>query len=310
MRMLVVGAGATGGYFGGRLFEAGRDVTFLVRERRAAQLRERGLEILSPHGDATLRPSAVTAGEIAAPFDVVLLSVKSYALRAAMADMTAAIGPDTIVFPILNGMRHLEVLTERYGGQAVIGGVCKIASTLDGEGRVRQLAAFNETSYGEIGGGRSDRIARLDEFMRGAGFEAAASDAILQDMWDKWIMLASLGAATALMRGTVGEIEAVPGGAETALRIFDECIAVATASGYPPREIHRERTRAMLTAKGSGHTSSMYRDLQAGSQVEADHIVGDMLLRATGFGHSAPLLAAAYANLSVYGGRLKAAEQG
>src|SRR5437868_3332417 len=124
MRILIVGAGAVGGYFGGRLAQAGRDVTFLVHPSRAKQLHRDGLRIISPHGDAVLTPKLVTAEKIDAPYDLVLLSVKAYALEAAMNDLASAIGPETMIFPVLNGMRHIDLLVKRFGEHAVIGGVC------------------------------------------------------------------------------------------------------------------------------------------------------------------------------------------
>src|SRR6202050_4904405 len=125
MRMLVIGAGSTGGYFGGRLAQAGRDVTFLVRPARAEHLRAHGLEIVSPHGNFTLRPQLVTAGVIKEPFDIVFLTVKAYSLEAALADLAPAVGPSTMILPVLNGMKHVDLLGARFGRQAVGGCVCK-----------------------------------------------------------------------------------------------------------------------------------------------------------------------------------------
>ena len=142
MKILIVGAGAVGGYFGGRLAQAGRDVTFLVRPARAKQLSQDGLRIISPHGDVVITPKLVSADEIDTPYDVVLLSVKAYALEAAMNDFAAAVGPETMIFPVLNGLRHVELLAKRFGEHAVIGGVCLVAAEIDGEGRIVQLADF------------------------------------------------------------------------------------------------------------------------------------------------------------------------
>ena len=164
MRLLVVGAGATGGYFGGRLAQAGRDVTFLVRPRRAAQLREGGLQIVSPHGDVTLTPKLAAVGTIDGPYDAVLLAVKAYSLDAAIEDFAAAIGPETSIVPVLNGMRHIDVLDARFGRHSVAGGVCKVATTVDPDGRIVQLAEFQELAYGERDGhglGTDGRARRL-----------------------------------------------------------------------------------------------------------------------------------------------------
>ncbi|ONG55968.1 2-dehydropantoate 2-reductase [Pseudoroseomonas deserti] len=301
MRILIVGAGATGGYFGGRLAAAGRDVSFLVRPGRAAQLRAGGLQILSPsHGDLTLQPQIVETGDLAGPYDAVLLSVKAYALEGAMTDLAPAVGPETVLVPILNGMRHLETLTERYG-TAVLGGVCKVATELDAEGRIRQLAALQELSYGEQDGRLSPRVERLDAALQGAGFAARASTTILQDMWDKWVMLATLGGITCLMRGPVGAVNSVPGGGAFAASLLQEIASVAAASGHPPATALMQRLAAGFTDPASTQTSSMYRDLAKGQPIEGAQIIGDLLARARGFGLETPLLATVDVHLGVYG---------
>jgi 2-dehydropantoate 2-reductase len=195
MRLLVVGAGSTGGYFGGRLAQAGRDVTFLVRPARAAHLKTHGLQILSPNGDVTLTPKLVTAGSITAPFDVVLLTVKAFSLEAALDDLAAAVGPETMILPVLNGMKHVDRLAGRFGAKAVVGCVCKVATILDDQGRIVQLAKFHDLAYGEMSGAPSSRTEQLDTIMRGAGFDAKLSRTIEREMWEKWVLLATMGAS-------------------------------------------------------------------------------------------------------------------
>jgi len=299
-----VGAGATGGYFGGRLAQAGRDVTFLVRPARAERLRADGLQIVSPHGDLTLQPQLVTAADIAAPYDVVLLAVKSFGLEAALDDLAAAVGSDTTIVPVLNGMRHIDLLVERFGERPVLGGVCLIASTIDDRGRIVQLSSPSDLIYGERDGRASARLAALDELLQGAGFSARTSTRILPEMWEKWVTLATLGGINCLMRGTVGDIAAAPGGTDFASAFLAECAATAAASGYPQTEAFIVRLRAGLTQAGSPLASSMYRDLQSGNDVEADQILGDLLERARGFGIASPLLAAAFTQLKIYQARL------
>ncbi|MDT7950965.1 MAG: ketopantoate reductase family protein [Acetobacteraceae bacterium] len=307
MRILIVGAGATGGYFGARLAEAGRDVTFLVRPTRAEQLRRTGLVISSPHGDLTLAPQLLLSGAPTAPFDVAIVALKAYGLEPALDDIAATVGPDTVIVPFLNGMRHLDTLIARFGERPVLGGVCLVASTLRPDGSIAQLAPFQEIVYGERDGSRSDRIAALDAGMQGAGFKARASTEIMQEMWNKWMLLASGGALTCLLRGTVGDIEAVPGGVALALALVSEVMAVAAVSGYPPSEATDDRIRKTLTASGSPFATSMYRDLTGGLPVEAEQILGDMAARAKGFGLPSPLLEAATVQLRIYQSRLAAA---
>jgi 2-dehydropantoate 2-reductase len=306
MRLLVVGAGSTGGYFGGRLLQAARDVTFLVRPRRAAQLRATGLAIKSPLGDATLQPRLVTAPEMDGTYDAILLAVKSFSLEAAIEDMATGVGSGTVILPVLNGMRHLDILRARFGDDAVGGCVCKVGTTLDDEGRIIQLTTMQELAYGEFDGRTSARMRAVDGVMAGAGFEARLSPAIGREMWEKWAMLATVGAVTCLMRGTLGEVEAAPGGHAFALAVLDEVIAVISAVGMAPSEGLVSAVRGQLLQKGSGTTSSMYRDLAKGQPVEADAILGDLLRRAREVGVATPLVSAAYGHLSVYAARIAA----
>jgi 2-dehydropantoate 2-reductase len=305
MRMLVVGAGSTGGYFGGRLAAADRDVTFLVRQRRAEQLRKTGLQIVSPSGDLTLAPKLVTTEQLDSSFDVVLLTVKAYGLEQALADFAPAVGPDTIILPVLNGMRHMDVLAARFSARNVAGCICKIASTLDDQGRIVELASFHELAYGELDGSPSERMTKLDTFMQNAGFDARLSPVIEREMWEKWTFLASLGAINCLMRGSIGEVARAPGGKDFANALLDEVLSVVTRVGVAPSDKFCVTVRKQLTDTNSTLTSSMYRDLQQGYSIESEQIVGNLVERARGASIPAPLLSAAYANLSVYSARPK-----
>ena len=300
MRILVVGAGAVGGYFGGRLVQAGRDVTFLVLPKRAEQIQAQGLQILSPmHGDFTARPKTITAAQIASPYDVIFLSVKSYSLAAAIDDFAPAVGQQTEIIPVLNGMHHMDVLTQRFG-DAVLGGVCFVSTAIDSQGRIVQLADFQSLAYGELDGKKTSRIEAVHQEFSGAGFQASISTDILRDMWQKWVFLASLGAITCLLRGNVGEIVAAPGGAELCLSTLRECAAIAGACGYPMSETFLAEKSAQLTAPGSKLASSMYRDLTEHARVEADTILGDLVDRGRKHGVSAPIVQAAFVSLSIY----------
>jgi 2-dehydropantoate 2-reductase len=302
MRILVVGAGATGGFFGGRLAQIGRDVTFLVRQRRAQQLRG-GLEIISPLGNATIPAKLITADELRAkpqPFDLIILAVKAYALEQAIDDLAPAVGPETAILPILNGMRQLDLLDARFGAEHVIGGTCRINGDVDAEGRVLQLSKLGDVTFGERSGEQTPRIARINEQLTGALFDIVLSSDILAAMWHKWYILASLNTICILPQGTVGEVVAVPHGLAFANAAVDECIAVATANGYPPPATLIEWDRKRVTVPNSDLTSSMYRDMKKNAPVEADHVIGDLLARGEAHNISAPLLRATYVQLKVY----------
>jgi 2-dehydropantoate 2-reductase len=279
MRILVVGAGAIGGYFGGRLLEAGRDVTFLVRPERAARLAETGLVIESRFGDATLAsPPTMLAAEVREPFDVVLLSCKAYDLRAAIDAFAPAVGPRTVVVPLLNGLRHLDVLDERLGAGRVLGGQCLISARLGPAGRVVHLSDVHELSFGERSGERTPRVRAVARALAGATFECRPSDAILLEMWEKWVFLAALAGITCLMRAAVGDVVAA-GGADLAAGLLEECRSVAAAAGWPPRPAFLESALGRLTAGGSELAASLLNDVERGGRTEADHILGDLLRR-------------------------------
>lgn len=301
MKLLVVGAGATGGYFGGRLAEVGRDVTFLVRPARALQLLREGLVLNSPHGDSVITPQLTTSSEIKKHYDVILLSVKAYGLDQAMADCAAAVGPNTVIIPVLNGMAHIEKLINRFGPRVVLGGVCKVAASIDDRGRIVQLAPFQELVYGELGQpASSNRRDGLDALFTGAGFDAKWSSDIRRELWQKWIFLASLGAITTLARGNVGEIAATESGDRFVREMLREIVAIAGAHGFAPGDKFVQGTTAVLTQRESGLTSSMYRDLVKGAKIEAEHIIGDLLRRGDEFQLPSPLLRAVYTNLRIY----------
>jgi 2-dehydropantoate 2-reductase len=304
MRILIVGAGAIGGYFGGRLLKTGRDVTFLVRPRRASELAQYGLVIESPLGGVVIQsPPTILAENIERPFDLVLLSCKAYDLTAAMNSFAAAVGPATMILPLLNGMRHLDLLSERFGKSHVLGGHCLIAVTRDPRGAIVHLNDSQTLSFGELGGELSDRIRAVDDQLANAGFDARLSDRIVQGMWDKWVFLATLAGITCLMRASIGDIMASAGGERSIISLLEECRAIAESEGYAPGAAVLERMLGTLTAAGSPLTASMLRDLEANAAVEADHIVGDLLERRpvrTTSDREPCLLSAAYTHLKAY----------
>jgi len=302
MRVLVVGAGAIGGYFGGRLLEAGRDATFLVRPRRAAQLSHTGLVIRSPQGDfSSAAPPTIQAEALSAPFDLVLLSCKAYDLDVAIESFAPAVGPQTAILPLLNGMAQLDSLDRRFGKGPALGGLCLISASLDPEGRILHLNDLHGLTFGERDGARSPRAEAIAAAFTGARFDARLSAAIVQEMWEKWVFIATLAGLNCLMRASIGDIVAA-GASDLALALLEECAVIAEEQGHPPSQPVIERIRAMITAPGSPITASMLRDIENNAPVEADHIIGDLIRRReVAPGNS--LLRVAYAHLMAYEAR-------
>ena len=303
MRILVVGAGAVGGYFGGRLLAAGRDVIFLVREKRAAQLARTGLAIRSPLGDVSLgSPPTVTADKLRQSFDVILLSCKAYDLAGAAEAFAPAVGAQTAILPILNGMAHLDFLAKRFGRDHVLGGLCVISSTLDTEGRILHLNDAHRLAFGALdkpGSARADAIAAT---LAGAGFDSRLSNTIVQEMWEKWVFLAAAAGITCLMRAAFGDIVAA-GGADLGNAMFAECCAIATAQGFGPSEATIKFSRGTFNAPGSPIMASMLRDIERSAPTEADYVIGDLIRRAGEELPETALLRVAYTHLKAYEAR-------
>ena len=300
MRILVVGAGAIGGYFGARLAVAGRDVTFLVRPKRAEQLAG-GLIVRSPKGDVKVAaPKLVSEATLSEPFDLVLLSCKSYDLDSAMDSFARAVGPATMILPLLNGESHIDTLKKRFGAGAVLGGQCQISSTLDEQGHIVHLNDWHLLGFGELDGSRGTRIQAVNESFLGANFEPQLSLQILQDMWEKWVFIASMAGITCLMRAALGDIAAA-GGTNLALELFSECSAISGKNGYVLRPAMRDRIRKTLATPGSTLMASMLRDVEGHRRTEHEHILGELLARAQGI--RAPVLETCLVHLRAYEAR-------
>jgi 2-dehydropantoate 2-reductase len=303
MKILVLGAGATGGYFGGRLTASGADVTFLVRPQRLEMLKKNGLSIESTFDNIKTPVKAVTRELVRESYDLVLLSAKSYDLDSAIDAIRPAMGTNSQILPLLNGIRHLDVLDEAFGKHRVLGGMCHLSVTLAPDGVVRHLNALHLLTYGP-------RVASQDKLCRAvkpvfehAGFEAKLPDNVIQAMWGKWVLMATLAGMTCLMRASVGEIMGTRDGRALMLALLDESRAIAAACGEEPAPDAIAHIAGLLTDPASQVVASMRRDMQKGAQIEGDQIVGDMLARGEAKGVAAPLMRIAYANLQAYQNR-------
>lgn len=304
MKILVLGAGAMGGYYGGRLMQAGADVTFLVRPRRAQVLAKDGLVVRSELGDIRAAVKTVLAEHVKADYDLVLLACKTYDLDSAMAALAPALdggGKGAAILPLVNGLRSYQTLDARYGRERVLGGVSYIATTLDAAGAVEHQGTVDRL----IVGARAESAQAL-----ASAFHALAAStpgtrelslAIDQALWNKWVMICAGALMTCMMRGTVGEITRTVDGRKLMQQAMDECAAVARLSGHALPEPVAQAMAARLLDETSTWAASMRRDIAQGApRLEADDIVGDMAQRAARLGHEVPLVRIAYSHLQVY----------
>jgi len=279
-------------------------VTFLVRGARIDQLARDGIKVESPLGDFQVSVSVATADRLGGPYDVILLTAKHYDLDSAIAAIRPAVGPETAVLPLLNGLMHLDRLDAAFGSERVLGGVAYVGAVLLPDGAIRHVNRLSGIAFGERGGGISERVRTIAQDFAGTRIDAPGSADILQDMWEKFFMMGAMAGMNCLFRGTIGEIVGTQDGAALMREALAECGAVAAAAGHAPRPQAFDRVTAMLTEPGSVNSASMRQDLEAGRRTEADWIIGDMVHRARSFGLATPLLRAAYCALQVHENRI------
>lgn len=285
MKIFILGAGAIGGYYGGRLVEAGADVTFLVRPGRLAQLNGNGLVIESPaFGDARLRVNAVTSVDPSANYDLVLLTSKAYDLDSALDAVRPAIGEHTAILPLLNGYAHVDRLVREFGEARVIGGLAKIQATLSPEGMVKHLSDWRYITFGELDGQVSARVSALKALFDTTSVVATVSQDIRSDLWTKLVHLSTVAGMTCLMRGSVGEIASTPDGTRLLNAFFDLNLEIAARAGHPPKPAFIAEFRTLFGNREAPYSASMARDIERGGPIEADHILGFMLERCREYG--------------------------
>jgi 2-dehydropantoate 2-reductase len=280
-KILVLGAGGTGGYFGGRLAESGADVTFLVREGRRRILSEQGLRIESPFGDAQLAVKTAVASEVTPVYDAVILTCKAYDLDAAVAAIAPAVAPTGYVLPFLNGIGHLDVLNEKFGRDRVLGGTAKIQATITPSGPIRQFNDWRTLTFGEQSGELTERVRTLATLFEAAtGVEVFAVGDIVQRMWEKLVHLSTAAAMTCLMRANVGEIVRTPHGRGLFLDQLRCGARIAAANGHAPSAAFMTSWEETFSQPNSQYSTSMLRDIERGGQTEVEHILGFMLDKA------------------------------
>lgn len=301
MKILIVGAGAIGGYFGGRLLEKGADVTFLVREKRQKQLQEKGLIVKSVHGDIHFPdPQTILTGQNARPYDVILVSTKSYQLAGAIESIKPYVGSETMILPLLNGIVHLDDLSEAFGTENVIGGLCFIETTLNERGEIIQTSPIQDLVFGERNGEETERILKLQKAFEGTKAYFRLSEKIEQEMWHKYLFITSLSGITSLFRSPIGPIREQKQGMETIECLLDETASIMNGLGSPLADGAMSATLNKLNEIGFPMKSSLQRDMEKSLPTEGDHLFGYLLEKAAQMNLKAPVLSAVYANVNIY----------
>ena len=303
MKILVLGAGGIGGYFGGRLAEAGADVTFLVRPKRRETIARDGLVIESPKGNLKMPVKTVVAEELKPGYDAVLFTCKAYDLEAAMDAVAPAMSGAAVLIPMLNGLAHLERLDARFGAKKVMGGTCQINVMLRPDGSILHADPLQRLIFGERDRSKSARAQAFAADLGKTTIDWVLSEDIDLEMWEKVVFLSALAATTCLFRANVREIMAAPGGREAMQRALKANVEIATREGHAPRPRAIERASERLLDPEGNWSASMLRDMEGGGFVESDQIVGFMLNLARKHGVDDTVLSLAYTHLKAYENR-------
>jgi 2-dehydropantoate 2-reductase len=290
MRIAVVGAGGVGGYFGGKLAQAGIDTTFIVRGATLDVLRTRGLRVESVNGDfhvanvnATDDPSSV------GPVDAVLMTVKAWQLAEAAQNVAPLLGPDTIVVPLENGIDGPDVLAPIVGASHVAGGLCAIVSFIVAPGHIRHAAFDPMVMFGELDNRRSERVERLRDAFTRAGVKADVPPDIHHSMWTKYLFIATMSGFGALTRVPVDVWRTVPEIRPLVTQSLREVVALAAARGIHLGDDAVEKTWQRYDAMAPGSTASLQRDVMEGRPSELDAQLGAIVRLAREAGVAVPV---------------------
>lgn len=298
MEIAVFGTGGVGGYFGGRLAQAGHDVSFIARGEHLEAMQRSGLQVDSAQGDFKVDPVKATddPSEIG-PVEYVVVAVKNYQLKEALDPMAALVGPETTLVPLLNGVEAPSILADRFGRERAIGGLCAIISEIAEPGHIAHHSQVHQVVIGELDGERTERVERLAQAWQEAGVEAVHADDIQSAMWSKFLLIASWGGVSSLARATVGEILEQD---ETRLLYVDaleEVERLARARGVDlPEDVVAQRVQFVEELEPDS-TTSMQRDVESGRPFELAAFSGAIVRMAAERDVSVPVHRALYALL-------------
>jgi 2-dehydropantoate 2-reductase len=280
MTVLVVGAGAAGAYIGERLLAAGRDVTFLVHPHTLARLNSDGLRLRHGTEIQTISVKAVTAGDVNTTYDVVVAAVRTSAVKSAIDDFRSAVGQDTSIVPIMNGMRHLSLLTAAFGGERALGAATRLVASIATDGTIAVVVPGIDMQIGLVDGGTSDALDRTRAELDVPDISVTIRDDVVAAMWEKFAFITSTAALTCLVGDEIGPIARADGGIDLGRRVLAEVSSIAAAEGYPLTEAARTNLDAMLTDQSSAFGPSMFRDMRAGRPIEIT-VLEDLAARAS-----------------------------
>jgi len=298
MRIAIVGSGGLGGYYGGLLARTGHEVTFIARGAHLAALREKGLQVISVHGDFHVAPVRATADPAeAGPVDLVLVCVKTTAIDTAAKAARAMVGPDTVVMGLQNGIDAAERIGAAVGMDHVLGAVTWIAANIEAPGVIRQLSTFRRIVLGELDGRDTPRLQRTVEALGRMGITIEPTGAIRKVMWTKFVFIAGFSGVGTVARLEVGGYRSVPETRAMMTRMMREVEALARAAGVDLDRDVVDQALAVIDGAAPAMKTSMQRDVEAGRPSELESMIGVITRKGRELGVATPTADLVYAAL-------------
>ncbi len=298
MKILILGAGAIGGFFGAHLMKSGANVSFLVREKRKDKLKKSGINILSNNSKFKVNPKLLEKNLSSYHFDLIILTNKSYDLIEAIREIKPYVNT-TVIIPLLNGMAHYDILDKEFGKERIFGGTAYISTAMDNYGSIQQVTSRASIKFGP----RTQKYINIAndfyEICKETEFECDFSDHIELDLWRKYVLIGATAASTVLFQKTIGEINATTYGKSLITKIHEECRNIVLSKGYDIGIEAKNYNLKLITDKGSLLKASMLRDFESGKKTECEHILGYLIELAKRNNVQCDLIKAAHTRIQV-----------
>ena len=298
MKILILGAGAIGGFFGAHLMKSGANVSFLVREKRKDELKKSGINIFSINGELKVNPKLLDKNLSGQHFDVIILTNKSYDLIESIREIKPYVNK-TVIIPLLNGMAHYEILDKEFGKEKIFGGTAYISTAMNNYGSIQQITSRASIKFGPRTQKNINIANEFYEICKETEFECDFSDHIELDLWRKYVLIGATAASTVLFQKPLGEISATTYGKRLIIEIHEECKKIVLSKGY---DIGIEATNynlKLITDKDSLLKASMLRDFESGKKTECEHILGYLIELAKRNNVQCNLIKAAHTRIQV-----------
>ena len=298
MKILILGAGAIGGFFGAHLMKSGANISFLVREKRKDELKKSGINIFSINGELKVNPKLLDKNLSGQDFDVIILTNKSYDLIESIREIKPYVNK-TVIIPLLNGMAHYEILDKEFGKEKIFGGTAYISTAMNNYGSIQQITSRASIKFGPRTQKNINIANEFYEICKDTEFECDFSDHIELDLWRKYVLIGATAASTVLFQKPLGEISATTYGKRLITQIHEECKKIVLSKGY---DIGIEATNynlKLITDKGSLLKASMLRDFESGKKTECEHILGYLIELAKRNNIQCDLIKAAHTRIQV-----------